>query len=546
MHNETGKKHAGLLSALQQVADHDRVRLHVPGHGGTVPGALARQPGWREIFALDLTELPGLDDLHNPRGVLAGMQRWAARAFGLAEKGETFYLINGASAGIAALLGGLTGEGDAVLLPRNIHVSVLAGLIFSGARPVFLRPGLVPGFGFAAGVPRRELERVLSGFAGTAAGEPTMPACPPPDSRPLQEEEPGRAGKPAALLLVSPTYYGVCGDLAALGRLAARAGIPLLVDEAHGAHFYFAPGMPPGALSCGAAGVVHGLHKTGGSLTQTGLLHLTGCLSGHGGVRRALSFFQSTSPSYILMASLEAAVDWLARESGPVWQRQLERVEKLRRQLAAIKGIELFDTRHLDGDAAHSCDSLRLVLRVDGLGLSGYQFYQLLAARGIYGELADSRCVLLVVGPFTPPDGLEGLLAAVREIADRYRDTRPAALSGSVRAAPESAAAGPPPAGGLPDELWRQLADHLPRPVLTPRRAWQAAAQSVPWQEAVGEICAEYAALYPPGIPIIVPGEEISPEVAEAVLLARCQGLNLHGLSDPTGRTVRVIDGRGM
>ncbi|MGQ9558740.1 MAG: hypothetical protein ACUVTU_12415, partial [Desulfurispora sp.] len=182
MHNKTGKNQAGLLAALQQMAGRDRVRLHVPGHGGTAPGALARQPGWREIFALDLTELPGLDDLHAPQDVLARAQRRATRAFGLAEKGESYYLINGASAGIAALLGGLVGEDDCVLMPRNIHASVLAGLIFSGARPVFLRPGLVPGFGFAAGVPRCELERVLGDLAGAAAGRAATPAGPPPDS----------------------------------------------------------------------------------------------------------------------------------------------------------------------------------------------------------------------------------------------------------------------------------------------------------------------------------------------------------------------------
>ncbi|WP_169331973.1 aminotransferase class I/II-fold pyridoxal phosphate-dependent enzyme [Desulfurispora thermophila] len=543
MHNKTGKNQAGLLAALQQVAGRDRVRLHVPGHGGVAPGALAQKPGWREIFALDMTELPGLDDLHNPRGVLARAQRRAARAFGLAEKCETFYLINGASAGIAALLGGLAGEGDSVLLPRNIHASVLAGLIFSGARPVFLRPGLVPGFGFAAGVPRRELERVLGDMAGAAAGQAAIPACPPPVSRHPRGEELRRAGMPAALLLVSPTYYGVCGDLAALSRLAAQAGMHLLVDEAHGAHFYFAPGMPAGALRCGAAGVVHGLHKTGGSLTQTGLLHLTGPLMGHAGVRRALSLFQSTSPSYILMASLEAAVDWLARESGPLWQRQLERVEKLRRQLAEIEGIELFGAQHLDGDAAHSFDPLRLVLRVDGLGLSGYQFYQLLAEKGICGELADSRCVLLVVGPFVSPEGLEQLLAAVREIAARYRDARPLALSGAGPGAPGQNLA-TAPAVALPEELIRAVAHHLPRPVLTPRRAWQAASKSVPWAEAVGEICTEYAALYPPGIPLIIPGEEITPEVVETMLWAQCCGINVHGLSDPTGRTVRVISER--
>lgn len=539
MHHEA-EKNPGLLSALQRVAGHDRVRLHVPGHGGTAPGGLARQPGWREIFTLDLTELPGLDDLHAPQDVLAQAQRRAAWVFGLAEKGQTLYLINGASAGVAALLGGLTGEGDTVLLPRNIHVSVLAGLIFSGARPVFLRPGLVPGFGFAAGLPRRELERVLGDMAGAAAGQAAIPACPPPVSRHPRGEELRRAGMPAALLLVSPTYYGVCGDLAALSRLAAQTGMPLLVDEAHGAHFYFAPGMPPGALRCGAAGVVHGLHKTGGSLTQTGLLHLTGQLAGHSGVRRALSFFQSTSPSYVLMASLEAAVDWLAQESRPVWQEQLERVALLRRQLAEIKGIEIFGTRHLDGDAAHSFDPLRLVLRVDGLGLSGYQFYQLLAEKGICGELADSHCVLLVVGPFIPPEGLDELLAAVREIAARYRDARPLALSGAGPGAPGQNLA-TAPAVALPEELIQAMAHHLPRQVLTPRRAWQAASQSVPWAEAVGEICTEYAALYPPGIPLIIPGEEITPAVVETMLWAQRQGLNVHGLSDPTGRTVRVV-----
>jgi len=477
---------APLLEALAAYAASSPLRFHVPGHGGGrgAPPDFASLTGGG-LFALDATELPGLDDLNGPKGVISGAQCLAAGAFG---SDHCFFLVNGTSQGLQALLLASGRPGQKVILPANCHRSVVGGLILAGLEPVFVRPAVVSGFNFAAGLP-------AGAVAGAVAGNPG--AC--------------------AVLCLHPTYYGAVGDLKKISGQAHAAGLPLLADEAHGSHLYFHPVFPAGALRCEADASVQSIHKTGGSLTQSSLLHLKGSRLDRDRVAAALRLLQTSSPSYVLMASLDAARRQLALEGGRLWQEVLEASAVLRSGLAAIRGIEVFGPDHLDGDGVFDCDPARLVVRVSGLGLTGRQAFAWLAARaGIYAEMADHDNVVLVLGPGISREECRRLVIGFAGLAAREgRYPLPVC----------------PPAGDMPPA----------RRVLGVREAWFAPSRPVDLDQAAGEVSAEWVAVYPPGIPVIVPGEEVSAGVVNYLTRARESGAAFQGPGDPELKRIRVV-----
>ncbi|MCL6610398.1 MAG: DegT/DnrJ/EryC1/StrS family aminotransferase [Peptococcaceae bacterium] len=485
---DCGQERAPLLEALLEYARSSPCRFHVPGHGGGrgAPEDLLDVIG-RGVFDIDATELPGLDDLNSPAGVIARAQELAARAFGA---GRSFFLVNGTTQGLQALILAAGRPGGRVILPRNSHRSVIGGLVLAGLDPVFVTPAVVPGFNFAAGVPSGEIAR--------AAGEH-------PDA--------------CAVLCVHPNYYGAVGDTQKASALAHAAGMPLLADEAHGCHLYFHQGYPAGALQAGADAAVQSMHKTGGSLTQSSLLHLRGSLLDGDRVFSALKLMQTSSPSYVLMASLDAARRRMALNGRDLLERLLQAVGKLRDDLAVIRGIEVFGPDHLDGDGIFDYDPSRVVVRVSGLGLTGRQAADWLGRRrGVYVEMADRDNIVLVPG-----------LGVTRE------DCRRAALALKDLAAGE----GRKPVPDLPGP-----ADiPPPRVLMNLREAWFAASRPVRVEEAAGEACAEWVAVYPPGIPVVLPGEEVTPEMVNYLIRAREAGAGFQGPSDPALKFLRIISG---
>jgi arginine/lysine/ornithine decarboxylase len=481
------QQEAPLLGALGKFAAYTEGRFHVPGHGGrSAPPDLEALLG-PGLFKSDLTELPGLDDLGNPTGIIRRAQRLAALAFGA---DSTFFMVNGSTAGLQALVTACSGAGDRLLLPRNTHRSVLGGLIISGAEPVFLNPCVVPGFNFAAGLSRAEVARGLAGHPGAAA-----------------------------LLLIHPGYYGVAGDTGSHAAAAHEAGVAVIADEAHGSHWHFHPRLPADALSLGADAAVQSLHKTGGSLTQTALTHLRGRRIDYSRVAGAIVLLQTSSPSYPLLASLDAARRRLALEGEGLLQEKLQTARSLREKLNAVKGIEVFGGEHLDGDGAYAYDPLRVVVSVRGAGLYGCQAAGLLAGRhGIFVEMADRQNLVLVVGLGTEAGHCDQLLGALKDII--AREARPAWKdTGSCGYAPVVAAA------------------------MTPREAWFApCVRRLLLEEAAGKISAEWLGVFPPGIPALIPGEEISREMLEYLLALRASGIHVQGCSDSSLNTLRVID----
>ncbi|SHF14435.1 arginine decarboxylase [Desulfofundulus australicus DSM 11792] len=474
---------APLLAALYAHCARNYAHLHVPAHRQ----GQAIFPEWqgnKEILQLDLTELPGLDDLHRPGGVIARAQALAAELFGA---GQTFFLINGSTVGIMALLLALCSPGEEILLPRNAHRSVLGGLIFSGARPVFLEPVILDEFGIAAGPAPASVARAL-------------------------REHPQARG----LLVIHPTYYGITADLPRLVELGHGLDRPVVTDEAHGVHFHFHEEFPPAALLCGVDATVQSMHKMGGSLTQSSFLHLKGKRIDAWKTARALSLLQSSSPSYLLLASLDGARRQLAVRGRDMLERALDLARETRRALSRLPGITVLGEEHLGRPGASRLDPTRLVICVRDLGLTGLQAARILARDyRVQVEMADYYNLVVVIGIGTTPRDCRLLVRGLQEIACRERGRR----------APEIYPERPP----------------LPRVQLTPREAWLASSRSLPLKECAGHICAELVSVSPPGIPLLYPGEEIGPEMVDYLQWVRKLSFPVHGPEDPGLARLRVV-----
>lgn len=461
------QQRAPLYEAASRYRDQVRGPFHVPGHklGAAAPSALRAEFG--RALGLDLTEVPGLDDLHAPEGAIAEAEALAAEAFGAT---TSYLLVGGTTAGLHALLLAAVQPGEAILVPRNAHRSILGAIILAGARPVWAPVQFHPELDVATGVDPRAFTKLLPGVKAT--------------------------------LLVHPTYYGMVSDLAPLIEAAHGHALPVLVDEAHGSHFHFHPDLPPDALSLGADGVVQSTHKTGGSLTQSSLCHLgQGARLSGARLREMLRLVQSTSPSYLLMASLDLARRHLAMHGRVEWGRTLELASGAARRIAELPGLRVYPT----------ADPTKLLIGVGGRRLTGFAAAELLWQSGIAVETAGQGYMLAVMTPGDSVDTIEFLVQALAKLPQGNQ-------------APPTWA--PPP---------------IPEAVLLPREAYLGAKEGVSLTAAVGRIAAEMIAPYPPGIPVVVPGERISSDLVEYLQVGRGLGAHFQGPSDPTLTRIQVV-----
>lgn len=461
---------APLVAALKAYLANDYFPCHFPAH----KGGQGWPQDWRELIGekvgrLDLTELPGLDDLHSPSGPIAAAQEMAAALCGA---GQSYFLVNGASVGLLAALLGLCRPGETVLLPRHVHRSLVGAAILSGIRPVFLQGEVDPHWGLPLGVAREELEQVLASF----------PAA-------------------TVLVLVYPTYEGVAFDLQGLVSLAHERGLKVVVDEAHGAHFGFHRRFPPKALALGADVVVDGWHKTLGSLTQTAVLHIRGGVEGGERVALALDLLQTTSPSYPLLASLDALRAEVARRQGELWEGALAAADEVRQWLTEQEVFAVWEP-----GPGRIQDPLRLVVAAPGLGYDGRELALALQDQGrLAVEAFGERHVLLV---FSFADTLQS--------ADRIKRAFGSVAGGATAGGSFNAGLPRPP---------------VPKAALTPQEAFFAPWRWLALPQAIGEVAARAIVPYPPGIPLCWPGEVISEELAAHVKVLRQRGYHLQGLT---------------
>lgn len=483
-----------LVDALRAYAGGGIARFHMPGHkgGGGVHPRLRELLGCA-VFAADVTGVEGLDDLHQPDGVIRAAQDLAARAFGA---DRSFFLVNGTSAGVQAMLLTVCRPGDPILIPRNIHKSILAGVILSGARPVFMVPEVDPTLGIAMGLDPR---RVTEGLRRH------------PDAR--------------GVLILSPTYYGVCGDVEGLVAAGRRAGKPVLVDEAHGPHFHFHEGLPPSAFDAGADACAQGMHKIAAGLTQASILHVREGRLDVPRLEAVLRLIQSTSASYLLLASLDAARMQLATRGRELVERALGLAAWVRDRVNAIPGLYAFGEERLGGPGAVAMDPTKVTVTVKDLGLSGRQVERILRYRyRIQVEMSDLFNVLLIVGFGNSAGEAERVVAALEETAARAGEFREERV---VRLLERAAAA--------------EVLPPLPELAVLPRDAFNAASVPVPLEAAAGRIAAEVVTCYPPGIPILCPGERVSRDIVAHLRLVREAGFRVSGPRDPSLATLQVL-----
>jgi len=435
-----------------------------------------------DIFKIDLTELPGLDNLHNPKGPIAGAQSLAAGLYGA---DRTFFLVNGTSVGLQALLMVVCRPGEKIIIPRDSHRSVLTGLVLSGADPVYLVSSMVEGFGIPEGPDQAQPARALE-------------AC----------------GAAKGVLITYPNYYGIAAGLKNMAKAVHGAGRPLVADEAHAAHFPFHPSLPESGLSCGADASVMSMHKMGGSLTQSSLLHLQGGYIDPEETAAALACLQTSSPSYPLLVSLDLARHLLAERGRELLDGAVQKAGQVRESAEKIPGLKVLSGRHLK--KGYSLDPTRITISGAGLGLSGFQLSAMLVKYGVHVEMADFVNIVAVIGIGTTEEDCGRLVDSLKEIS---RERRPVARSLPA----------PPVLPALPPQR------------LTPRQAWFSGKRKVLLEDCAGLVCGEWAAVYPPGIPVIYPGEEFTPEIVEYLKWVKAAGAPVAGPADPELRTFRVI-----
>jgi arginine decarboxylase len=486
------------------VAYHERgtTPLHTPGHKGVVAA-----PGLEEFLtplglACDLPSMDGVDYLSHPRDAIAEAQRLAADLWGAR---ETFYLVHGSTIGVQAMIMAAVGPGDTLLLSRDMHLSAFNALVLSGARPAYL--------------PTRWLDS----------------AGPIPPAAAEIEEHLDRHPEARALFLTSPSYYGVGRPLDEVAQVCRRRGVALLVDEAHGAHLRFLPdGWLPSSLAAGADLVVHSVHKTVGSLVGTAQLHVGGTAIAPERVQSMLNILQTTSPNSLLLASLDLTRRAMARDGSARFAAATERAVSLRRRLGSIGGIAPLD--HVEGCLI---DPLRLVVDVSALGMTGFEVERRLNEDfGILDEFCDGSNVAFVLGPPDPLDIADRLVNAFEAMA-------PHPPSGHLLPGEKALAESPLPAmrgegGRRPGQGPSPVSQFAPPVIRTPRDAAFAPTQRVSLSESRGRIAGEMISVYPPGIPLICPGELITDEVADRCAELAAQGACVFA-HDPTLQTIVVL-----
>lgn len=474
---------------LTQLLHHSRkqpLQFHIPGHKcGKGMDAEFRAIMGDAALSLDLINIMPLDDLHSPHGVIKEAEHLAAQAFGA---DHTFFSVNGTSGAIMAMIMAVCQPGDTLIVPRNAHKSIMSALILGGLVPRFVPPEIDADYGVAHGITLAAVESALQ-------------------STP----------KARALLAVCPTYFGACADIAGMAALAHRHGIPLLVDEAHGAHLYFNRHLPIPAMNAGADAAATSMHKLGGSLTQSSLLNLQGALVAPQRVRTLLSLLTSTSTSYLLLASLDAARRYMALHGAALLDQALALAHWARGEINRIPGLSCWGGEIVDKHASLTgWDPTKLCINVQRLGISGLAVEKLLRTDyGIEVELSDPGNLLCLITIGDTRDTVEQLVRALRSIAARYP-------AGQSAIAP------------VPDIDGHCLA-------LAPRDAFFARSTSVPIDQAAGLVAAEFVHVYPPGIPLLVPGEIITANDIAYIRRHQSLGFLVQGPEDPAVECLKVV-----
>ena len=528
-----------LLEKLEEYSQSDYYPLHMPGHKRNISH-------FGDPFRLDITEIEGFDNLHHAEGVLLEAQKRAAALYG-AE--ESFYLINGSTCGILAAISACTKRGGRILMGRNCHKAAYHGVFLNGLKVSYLYPET----DFVRGINGAVTPETVRDSLQETTQEVSLEAFQETLKTTLEEQH------PEAVFLTSPTYDGVVSDIRSIAEIVHQVGSILIVDEAHGAHFAMSPYFPESALSCGADLVINSLHKTMPSLTQTALLHVQGKRVDRERLKMYLGIYQSSSPSYVLMAGMDACVDMMQEQGPQLFDDFTCRLEKMRCRLKSMKFLHLVDGKE-EGLHAFDYDRSKVIISTENCSLSGPELSHILREQyHLEMEMEAERYVTAIMTVGDKPEGFERLEKALLEInehlgtsSEGYGQGKNAgdgetegseiisfgkisfAKIGSGKISSGKISSGK----GKPEKSAALIRNEA---VLTIEEAIQSPKKKVKIEEAAGYVSAEYVYLYPPGIPLIVPVERISQELLGQLSYWKSIGLGLQGLADFTGTHISVV-----
>lgn len=504
-----------LINRLAAYAGSDMYPFHMPGH--------KRMPGPMDSFAnpftVDITEIDGFDNLHHPEGILRDSMRWAADVYGA---DQTYYLINGSTSGILAAVCGTVPRGGRILVSRNCHKSVYHGIYLNQLKTSYVYPQEIAGLGIQGGITAEDVDRMLKRYMDTQA-----------------------------VLIVCPTYDGIVSDIEAISQIVHRAGLPLIVDEAHGAHFRYDAMFPVSALDLGADVVIQSVHKTLPSLTQTALLHIKcnrpdgGCYADRERIDRYIHMVQSSSPSYVLMASIENSIYQMEKMDMAPYGKRLR---GLRQRLGRMNHLRLADTGLIGQAGIRDLDISKIVVSTRGTylpsvgnGLTGFTGAQLddILRREYHLEMEmyGADYVTAITTAMDSEEGLERLGDALVRIDARLTDDGSNARrengSGPVMA----------PDCKTGQESMQKSSVYSMRcdTAMSVGEAMDGKIKSINLEDSPGCISGEFVYIYPPGIPIVAPGEWISRPILEVILEYRNKGLPVQGPMDQSLRTIRIV-----
>ena len=468
--------------ALEEQRVNRLAHFDVPGHkGGRMNPALNDYFG-AKLLSLDVNSMKPLDNLAHPVSVIREAQSLAARAFGA---DNAFFIVNGTTAAVQTMIFASVQAGQKVILPRNVHRSAINALVVNGAIPVYVNPRVNADLGIPLGMALADVE------AAIAAN---------PDAK--------------AVLVNNPTYYGICSDLRAIVALAHAHDMLVLVDEAHGTHFYFSERLPVSAMAAGADMAACSIHKTGGSLTQSSLL-LTRRPVDPDYIRQVINLTQTTSASYLLIASLDLARKNLHFNGRAMYEKTVAMADYAREEINDLGGYYAFGPELVNNDSVCAFDTTKLSIHTREIGLAGIEVYDYLRDEyGIQIEFGDVGNILCILSSGDRPLDIERLISALAEIK-RLHAKSPA---------------------GLFDHEYVE-----PKVEMSPQAAFYAPKRSVAIARSEGRVSGEFVMCYPPGIPILAPGERITREVLDYVLYAKSKGCFMTGPADMKINRINVV-----
>ncbi len=473
-----------LVERLKRYSASNAAAFHMPGHKRqTECGFLQDFPN---PFSIDITEISGFDNLHHPEGILKDSMEWVSDVYGA---DHSYYLVNGSSCGILSAIGAVMNPGETILVSRNCHKAVYHGLILNFLKPEYVYPQIIEELGIQGGIRPEDVENKL-------------------------KEQP----KIRAVLLVSPTYDGVVSDVKKIAEVVHAHGIPLIVDEAHGAHFPFGEGdFPTSALHCGADIVIQSLHKTLPSLTQTAILHLNGNLVSQKRLERCLQIYQSSSPSYVFMAAMEQCIFEMQRYGTEYMSAFAKRIRTLRGRLSGLLHFRLLGREQVGLCGVFDLDEAKLVISCRGFMTGEELSERLRKDYEIEMEMCGADYVVAILTFLDSEKNLDRLAEALLEI-DRNIHTADTVLCSKT-----------------------EKSEQHPEICMTPAEAFHAQTQRIRLEQSEGLISGEFIYLYPPGIPIITPGEKMTKKIICQVIQDREIGLPVQGMEDQNIEYLRVI-----